>query len=268
MRSLNLRSLQGLVAVAAVFVLTGAKGNGCGGSESEPPVEPPVIVDCAEGFHLETICEDSCDGQCTEECVPDSACPEGSYEEWVCGPVALELGMPDCDPDGEGCVPPPPAPEECWLACTPIDPCGPDAHEEWICEGVVEPDPSDPDQPVSEACYPICVSNTVCEPGYHEEWFCDGVVDEENGGGGQADDPSGCYPACVPDLCPPDTYETTVCEGWDGEGEPPPQDLCWTECVSPSICPPGQHEEEVCYPEGMGAPCQIICVDDGQVEPI
>ena len=46
-------SLQGLIALSALVVLTGAKGQGCGPVD-DPPTAP--VAPCGPGFHWETVC--------------------------------------------------------------------------------------------------------------------------------------------------------------------------------------------------------------------
>jgi hypothetical protein len=162
MRPIHLSRLHTILGVTALLLLTGAKGQSCGGG-GEPPPEPDP---CPPGEHLETVCLDPmCNEgpQCEEICVPDNPCPEGTYEEWVCE-EPVPMNGPCLDPNG---CPEPAPPPECYPICVPIDPCGPDMHEEWVCE---EPGP----QPS------VCLDPNGCpEPA----------------------PPPECYPVCVPDAC-------------------------------------------------------------------
>jgi hypothetical protein len=257
MRSISIKLVQGLAAIGAVMLLTGANGGGCGGGSGggggngagpgEPPPEP-----CPDGTHLDVVCHDSgCEDppQCYEECVPDGECRPDTEPVVVCGGGGMVPPDPGCDDDGN-CAepltypepppdePPPdkPLPDDCWVECVPIDNCGPGFYEEWVCED------GGPDQPVCSGidcppppepfCYPICVPIDTCGPGYHEEWVCWGYGGGGAGGssGGGQDEPSPpppdggyCDFICVPDsMCPPDFYPATVCD---------PDGTCWEECI-------------------------------------
>ena len=250
--TLNSRGLKALVCAVAMVMLTGAKGEGCGGGEEPQPTEP-----CAPGFHLETTCDDycavdsaepgsdgdvTCGGDCQEICVPDGPCPEGTVEEWICDPMPLSESAPCLDGD-LGCVDPDP---NCYLECVAVDVCGPGFHEEWECFGVGEPEPA-ADSGSDSASEPV-------DPPPPEE----------------------CFLTCAPDLCPAGYVEETICaaavsdpsvpEPPPGE-EPLPIEECWTECMPDMVCPAGQHPEEVCTycaPEPL---CQFLCVDDFVSEP-
>ena len=281
MRSLKLRSLQSLVVTALVAL--GAQGcdpQETGGGTSGDP--GPIV--CEPGYHVETICDDTCQTPCKDQCVPDEEqCPDGTTPEWVCDPVAQDDIV--CDPTMD--CPPPPEPE-CSLQCVPIDICGEGYHEEWVCEGGgggMEGDPNDPTLPPDQ-CYPICVPDSVCEPGSHEEWVCEdpGACSHDKCVEGPALQPE-CDPG-VAAICGVDPF---CCEAsWDSlcvaevesvAGEqcgppdqypPSPPQSCQSVCVPDAPeCPPGQHLEEVCNDDGpIDDPeyCELVCVDDGPPE--
>src|SRR5262245_22342386 len=112
MRRVQLRSLQGIV-ITALFALTACdvKETGGGGSGGDPKPQP---IPCEPGFHVESVCDDTCNQPCKDECVPDSVCPEGTVEQWTCvGPAPPYDVDVVCD-DGMDC-PPPPDPGGCYL---------------------------------------------------------------------------------------------------------------------------------------------------------
>lgn len=258
MRSISIKVVQGVAAIGAVMLLTGANGGGCGGgsgggSGGGGPVEPPPEP-CPDGTHLDVVCYDSgCNDppQCYEECVPDGECGPDTEPVVVCGGGGMVPPDPGCD-DGANCAQPltypepnpdAPPPDDCWVECHPIDNCGPGFYEEWVCEDGNGSGGMGPDQPVCNGmdcpppeplCYPICVPIDSCGPGYHEEWVCWGSGGGSGGssGGGQDDSsepvpppPDGdyCDFICVPDsMCPPDFYPATVC---DQDG------TCWEDCL-------------------------------------
>jgi hypothetical protein len=207
MRSNKLRSVQAIIAITAVFVLTGAKG-GCGGGGEgdgdggEPPPPPP----CEPGYHLETICDDTCNGgECFEQCVPDTPCPPDTYEQWTCydEPIPVED-----DAGGEQSVPPDGG--NCFLECVPLNPCGDGWHEEWVCEPAPPPEEGGDDSRMpTEECYPLCVPDSGCGPDEYEEWICE---EEDVDGDGNIDG-GGCYPICVPiDNCGEGAHEEWICD--------------------------------------------------------
>lgn len=210
------RLLHTALGIGAVMFLTGAQGDGCVGGQDPEPQPPPWEV-CPPGSHLELVCDPGCgDGHrpdqggeavdflyseedptvrpegCVEMCVPDSICPEGTYEETICEGWGYDETL--CL-DPEGCPQPPPQ-EECYTTCVPFNHCGPGEIEEWVCE-LVEPglclDPQGCPPP-REDCYPICI------PG--EDWC--GPYGEPI----EICDQWGCWQECYP-------YE----------GEPPPEPL-------------------------------------------
>lgn len=261
MRAKLVRSMQGALAFGAFFILTGAKGEGCGpiggdGDDGGTAGGDPG-VECPAGSHLEQKC-DEYQLFCWDECVPDESCPDGTVLDYVCDPVPMDDPMctdPNVDCGGGG--------GQCYPTCVPIDPCGPDAHEEWVCEGI---EPQDCNDPPSQ-CYPICVPNDNCGPGMHEEWVCEEPGVDPMDPNQPPGEPQ-CYPICVPDpMCPPGTHEEVQC----GQPEPAddqmiPPDECWVSCVPDTLCGPGSHEEVVCEQDPMGDPmaqvCYTICVPD------
>jgi hypothetical protein len=248
------RTLIGAVALVSFFGLCGAKAQGCGGTVETEPAPAP----CAEGSHLENVCQDYCyasspadsssgsgycEETCADQCVPDGACPEGSVEQIVCAqPVSSGSGDSGCASDGTGCYEPS-EPGECWTECVPIDPCGAGFHQEWVCE---EP------QPVSDS----------------------GSGDKPIGAEEPSPPPDGCSLICVPDLCPPDMVEQVICEEpvysssdcleGDCEQPAPPAESCWTECLPIDPCGRGYHQETTCTEssEGGVGECTTVCVPD------
>jgi hypothetical protein len=223
MRSLFVRSLQSVLALATVALLTGANDAGCGlgtvvssgssgdttvsaGSGTVPPTEP---VMCPPGLELQMICVDPPppDGGVipVDECTgPDCPSPP-----------------PKCNPGDPGCPPPPAQDAGAPPPPPPCDPADPNC---------TSPYPGDPPPP---PCYP---GDPNCAP---------------------PSPPFGCSYQCVPatQVCPPGTDAQTVCtessgsgggeDGGFGGGSPgdiPPSDpgdpntpviigTCWTECV-------------------------------------
>lgn len=266
MRAKLVRSMQGALAFGAFFILTGAKGEGCGpidgdgddGSSTSSGAGGSEVV-CPDGSHLESKC-DEYGIFCWDECVSDETCPDGTVLDYVCEPIPADPSMcpdPMIDCGGGG--------GQCYPTCVPIDPCGPDFHEEWVCEGVMEPQ-EHCDQPPPE-CYPVCVPNNNCGPGMHEEWVCeDPGVDPMNPD--QPVDPL-CYPVCVPDpLCPPGTHEEVQCgqpEPADPQDPMIPPEECWVSCIPDTLCEPGTHEEVICESDPMdpmNSFCYSVCVPD------
>ncbi|KYF70434.1 hypothetical protein [Sorangium cellulosum] len=260
-------SLQGLIALSALVVLTGAKGQGCGGvDEPQPPPDP----DCGPGFHWETVCSPCDVGEmCEAQCVPDDRCPRGWLEQTTCGgstPVTTTAGQGG-SAGGVGM----PVDPGCWTECVPPPPmCPPGTYEQFVCGTGSS------------------TSSTTGGGGW-------GSASAGGGGWGMggspgdaaaAPPPDMCWTECVPvPYCPPGTTAHTVCEGssgvttssvsvgvggsggadstsgvggsgaWDGGGgaggdtarPAPPIDGCRTEClpVEPT-CPPGTREQTVC----------------------
>ena len=216
MRSIQLRSLTGIV----IPLLLAFGGGGCdpqetGGGTGGDPGPDPIV--CDPGFHPETVCDDTCNAPCKEECVPDAVCPDGTEPQWTCG-EPIPLGEDVVCQDGMDC-PPPPDPNDCWLECVPINVCGDGFHVEWVCDGGMPTDPADPSQPPEDPndptqppdqCYPTCVPDNPCGPGFHEEWVCDDPVIQDGTDGGMGGE---CYPTCVPDnVCEPGYHEEIQCD--------------------------------------------------------
>ncbi len=203
-----LRSLQGLALVSAVVVLTGAKGQGCGGGSDSgtggsATGDPPIV--CFGPLHAESVCDGhgDCDqAGCHDACVPD--CTDGTEPVYVCPPT------PICPP-GQVCNgPDQPA---CGYTCQPLDPCGKGFHQEEICEGT---------------------GTSTVTP-------VDDGTDTSGTSPGSPPNPGGpdCNVECVPDdVCPPGYVEETVCAGSSGGSKSgkkgAPNDSCWTECVDES----------------------------------
>src|SRR5690242_1517643 len=123
-------SLQGLIALSALVVLTGAKGQGCGHAEEpSPPPEP----DCGPGFHWETVCSPCEIGEmCEEQCVPDSVCPPDWSEQTICSGGSASVGQGGA----AGGIIVPVDPGECWSECIPPQPsCPPGTIEQTVCGG-------------------------------------------------------------------------------------------------------------------------------------
>ncbi|WP_437734367.1 hypothetical protein [Sorangium sp. So ce1335] len=266
-------SLQGLMALSALVVLTGAKGQGCGGVEvPEPPPEP----DCGPGFHWETVCSPCDIGEmCEAQCVPDDTCPPGWLEQTTCGggvtTVTTSVGQGG---SAGGVGMPVPHDPGCWTECVPPPMCPPGTVEQVVCGGG------------------SATSSTTASVGSGGWGSASvGVGGGWDGAADAAPPPDMCWTECVPvPYCPPGTRAHTVCEGsssvsstssvgvggsggaggaggtggagaWDGTGgagawdgtnglAAPPYPTgggCRTEClpVEP-YCPPGTREQTVC----------------------
>lgn len=235
----------GILALGAFLGLTGAKG-GCLGEVITGCFTPvPDPEPCGPGEELLEVCvsppvaclaEEGCPDlptSCELKCVPSAPCGEGYHLETVC--EAYALGAPDCGPNEDCALPPPPEPT-CYEECVPDDVCPDGSHLETVCEDIplgapecapgqdcIEPEP---------ACFDTCVPDGGdCGPGYRLEEHCDAPVHE-----------------CAPDeLCPE------------------PHVTCSLECV-PEGCPPGYHEELECVDffcvEEDHQSCSIVCVED------
>ncbi|MBI4705971.1 MAG: hypothetical protein HY744_33175 [Deltaproteobacteria bacterium] len=251
MKTTTLRFWHLLAAAPAVLILTGAKGEGCGG---EVIVEPPPEPTCPAGTHIETLCDDeptplsgsgpadkSDDDQvtmsCHDECVADNQCPDGYIAQETCAvssPVYCEDSLCDC-PENSDCECPPsycePSEEQCWTECVPACPQG--SHAELVCGGPV-PEP---------------VSDSKCGSGSGEKGGCD----EEPPAPPPGDD---CTMQCVPDnVCPPGYQEVGVCNACE-YGSDYCDDTCWTECVPVDpTCPPECIEQVVCEDCAEGEDC-------------
>jgi hypothetical protein len=253
------------VGMAALFILMGAKGEGCfggggGGGEGGGDPEPPPPAECPPGMHAELVCDDhGCDddpwmddgpnegggaeaswyddqpptvpGDCEEICVPDDVCPEGSYEELVCN------GGPE---------PPPPTGGGGGICLSP-EGCG---------QGGEPGYPDYPDQGWEEECFSVCVPYDECGPGHHEEWVCEepepypGPCLSPGGCQGEPGDPGPeeCFPICVPDgeICPPGMEPDSQCDEYG----------CWEECLpNGGECPPELLPMTVCDENGCWDEC-------------
>jgi hypothetical protein len=286
MRLLKTRSLS-VAVVASLFVLAGAKGEGCGGGDETGGTsggggpEPGL---CPDGYHLEEVCEvvafadpsEDChepDPTCWLECVPDAVCPPDTYESLVCGgPQPLEpgkdrrgeIGFMPCDAEQESCVEPPP--DECWIECVPFDSCGPGYEELWICE----------DPAILEEGGDDGREGRGRRPRFDRDR--DGRFDRDRPrfdrdrprGDEDPSYPDPCYAICVP-ACDDGLVSQEICEAYveDGEGGGVWEE-CWDECVPEPLCPPGTYEEWSCLEledEMRPAPCEIVCSPFDPAEP-
>jgi len=192
------------LGLAAVLVLAGAKGQGCG---SSPPGEPetPVCTGCADGYELQTVCSELCavaidpDGNetthcepevCEEICVPIDDCPPGYHGELICGEPTAPA--PDHADDGVNPMPGPHS-EDCELICLPDDECDPTQYclaVETCVDGLLYPSSCGPDNcdaPIGD-CEPECDSTLNC--GQALTCF-DGVLYPTTCGPANCDEPIG-----------------------------------------------------------------------------
>ncbi|WP_437647398.1 hypothetical protein [Sorangium sp. So ce362] len=245
-------SLQGLVALSALVVLTGAKGQGCG-SVSEPPPDP----DCGPGFHWETVCSPCEIGEmCEEQCVPDNICPPGWSQQTFCSGSSTSATTSVGQGGMAGGGPMPVDPGGCWTECVPPQPfCPPGTIEQTVCSGW---------------------TGGSDGAGAWGSASTSGVGGWGTGGMMPMPPPEECWTECVPvePYCPPGTQAQTVCGGsttiavsvgvggsggsggagaWEGTGGaggvaiPPNPGGCWTECVPVEpYCPPGTQAQTVC----------------------
>jgi hypothetical protein len=173
------RPVLSALALISVFALTGAKGEGCGGT-AEPEPEPGP---CGEAAHLETVClmecyessegEGGCFETCEATCVPDDDCPPGTFPIEICDEPLSSSGDSAGAPClADDCAEPPP--EYCRFECLPVDPCGPGLHQETVCEPSVSAPSGSGDEPapLPEECYEICVPDDECPPGSHVIEVC------------------------------------------------------------------------------------------------
>ena len=229
-------SIQGLRAMSALIMVTGAMGQGCRGTVVEPPAPPPAD-DCECGFHLETVCTPCEMGSvCEDQCVPDEACPPGTYEQTVC-----EDDSTSSSSSGAGGYEPPsmpPFPGACRTECVPMpEPvCPPGTYEQTVCGGgTTTSGTGGYGEGGGGGAAGGYGTGGAGAGGYGEGGYDDG------GTGGYLPLPypeePPCWIECVPvptpdPACPPGTVEQTVCTdddggGGGGDGEP----ICWTECV-------------------------------------
>lgn len=217
MRTLLLRSLQGVIALVTVALLTGANDAGCGlgtvinggtgGGQSTTgtgadPGDPAPPIACPDGMVVQLVCDPASptggDGgviavnECTgPNCPPPPPPPppcDPSDANCV-PPTAGDAGAPPpCDPDDANCSSPPPPPQ-----CDPADPNCP---------------PSFPPPGCSFQCAP---ADQVCPPGTDAVTVC------TSSGGGEGDSgPGGAQPGTIP----PGDANTPVSNV-----------MCWTECA-------------------------------------
>lgn len=234
------------LALLSVFALTGAKGEGCGGSY-EPEPEPGP---CGTGAHLETICLMECyessepggEGGCTETCaptcVPDDDCPPGTFAAVICDePISSSSDSAGAPCLGDDCAEPPQ--EGCRTECVPVDTCPAGYDEQWVCDDTLSGPNEEPaapadclegdcaEPPPPEDCWLQCVPvDDPCGPGMHEEWVCEPLPAPSGADEEPVPPPEDCYAVCVPDGdCPPGSPVIEVCTD-DGQGGLD----CWTEC--------------------------------------
>jgi hypothetical protein len=276
MRTILLRSLQALVSISAVVVLTGANDAGCGFG----------------GVTTETGGGGVAGGD------PGTECPAGTEAQWICGgashpgdpgcgntmtppaPTPCDCPpQPDCAP-GQPCPdiactcdePAPPPMEDCSLQCVPVQTMCPDGfHHETVCDPMPAPpppmDPSDPGAPP-----PMNPDDPAAPPPMDPN---DPGAPPSMGGGSDPGFPGGaCHDTCVPDgMCPPGTVQQTICTDVaapmdpNDPATPPDPGQCWNECVPADPggpCPPGTHPETQCdMSNGPDGTCTFTCVDDG-----
>lgn len=289
-------SLQGLVALSALVVLTGAKGQGCG--SVDVPTTPPE-PDCGPGFHWETVCSPCEIGEmCEEQCVPDNVCPPGWSQQTFCGGSSTSVTTSAGQGGMAGGVAMPMPPDECWTECVPPQPfCPPGTIEQTVCSGGVTTTtatagsggwtgssvgvggaggmdggvgmPMPPGDcwtecvPVEPYCPPGTQAQEICYDGIPETTVSVGTGYGSGGGWG------GCFIECVPvePYCPPGTLEQKVCSGAGSTGtgmdDAAYPGECWIECVEGAICPPEAIKRTICEePAGGGSPpvCRTECV--------
>jgi hypothetical protein len=250
MKFASLRSLQAVLAIGSFFLLTAAKGDGCGTSVVvEPPIEPPTPEVCGAGFHIETVC----DGPVVigeEESTTSSS--SGGFGAGGAGGVSTtsSTGSSGTTSGAGGFATTgggpdePPSPGICYDTCVPDQPaCPPGTHSEIVC-GDDDMDHgsssssssssgssggSGEEPPYPGDCFNTCVADQ-CPPGMHSELICGGVEDgsssssssssgssSSGGSGEELPYPGDCYNDCVPDQCPIGTIPVTTCvDGCDG----------------------------------------------------
>lgn len=222
------------MGAVALFVLMGAKGEGCfnGGdpTEDDGTAYPEPPEPCPPGHHLELVCDEP---GCGDDPYPYPDEPPPGWEGQGAGDPTTWL------------PPEPPPPQECQEICVPDQVCPEGTVEEVVCTGSgqgMEPYPGpcldpmgcpEPPPPPEEECYSTCVPIDVCPPGEVEVWVCDEGM--SGGGGGICLDPQGCqeppppepgdcYPVCMP--------QEPVCIAWEVVCDPmDPMMGCWEECI-------------------------------------
>ncbi len=232
MNTSSLRSIQAVLAIGSFFLLTGAKGEGCGTSVSSAiplPIYEPLPEMCPIGSHTVTICDDAV--VISEEESTTSSSSGGFGTGGASSTGAGGFATTGAGPDE------PPNPGSCHDECIPDDACPPGMVAQWACtNGVVD----GPDSVVCEGdgcvepspCQLICVP-AACPPGMHDELICGGEEDIDHGSSGSSSGssgssggpgsgqelpyPSDCFNSCVPDECPIGTVPVTTClDGCEG----------------------------------------------------
>ncbi len=280
------------MGAVALFVLMGAKGDGClggggPGEDDDPNTQPPPVEPCPPGHHLELVCDDhGCDDD-----VPypgDPGDPGEPPPDWEGDPEPAWGGTSGGGAGEPMTTYPPEPPGECVEICVPDEVCPEGTYEEIVCEGWgYGPEPTTPcldpngcqeppPPPGEEECYSTCVPIDICPPGEVEVWVCDEGDGQGGYGQGICLDPQGCqeppppepgecYPICMPQECPPGTQLDLVCDPYG----------CWEECVGyPNECPPGTYPDfecdgygncnEICWP--IDAPCPPGFIPDVQCD--
>lgn len=209
MRTSIVRSLQVLVSLSAVVILTGANDPGC----------IPSISGSGSGGSAGGVATGGGSA---------GACAEGTVPQWICGApsdggMAGPGTMGDGTKMGDGQPPPPPPPGavDAGLNCDPPPPCeGADCPPPPPppCEGADCPPP-----PPAPGCVLQCVpAGNECPAGFHQETLCppppppplpddagapmpgDPSAPPPSGTDPMAPPPDGaCAPACVPDPTAP-----------------------------------------------------------------
>lgn len=275
MNALGFRSLQGLFAVSAVVLLTGAKGEGCGRVVVEEPPSapsPPAQPACSAGWHMGSVCSTpvaygapvpvsdapkSVDGSdqnpaigavepsqpppqaCHDECVPDGPCPDGQAQQWACSATG-GVDVPSSPPESGA------------------DPVGRGEPGMPVCQGA--------DCPPPPSCQLVCVP-AACPQGSHAEWSCaGGVAFGSSGGSAPSEPPAEPGAPALDDAQPAAPPHPT----------PGAPSDCAMSCVADSRCPAGYEEMTECSAQACAAgqdcppstpSCITQCVPQGGSEP-
>ncbi len=251
MPKIKSRPFKLLLTLAAVFVMTGAKAEGCsyGGGPDEPDAES-----CQAGYHLETVCEDKAtngdhdctDPTCKQECVPDD--PHG------CGPDQHAELICDKEPEG-------------WPASDgdkTEEEGEKDKTEKESQEGEKDKTEKEGEKPALPVCEWVCLPNDVCPAGTVAKTVC-GESEKEPGNSGEgnsSEEANGKDPADPedPNADPPKDPNTDP-----DKDKTDPTSTCWTECIPQPVCPEGQHEVKVCEPTSDGKEiCKVDCAPNEQ----
>ncbi|MEO7330420.1 MAG: hypothetical protein ABI193_17725 [Minicystis sp.] len=208
MNTSSLRSIQAVLAIGSFFLLTAAKGDGCGTSVIvDPPPPPPPPQMCPIGSHIVTICDDPVVGSEEESTTSSSSGGFGTGGASSTGAGGFGTST------GSGTV----------TATTG--------------GGGFSTTGAGPDEPPNPgSCHDECVPDDACPPGMHNELICGGEDDidygsssstssgsgSSSGGPGSGEElpyPGDCVNSCVPDQCPIGTVPVTTCiDGCDGMG--------------------------------------------------